>query len=203
MTDLVFVHGWGSGTFVWDSMIDRFDQYNTHMINWGFIGDEDIKIPDNKFIGIGHSLGGSWLLKHYPDQMIGFVSIASFNCFYKHIPKHVLSIMKRNASVNISKQMMDFWEHAGLGQPQGFKNLHPTKIIEGLNWLSQWDNEIPSHLPIKVLASEDDHIVPKSMTDDIWKDYDIEWVEDGGHMLPLTKPEWCVKHIQKFIYKKI
>ena len=68
MTDLVFVHGWGSGTFVWDSIIDQFDQYNTHMINLGFISEENIKVPNNKFIGIGHSLGGSWLLKHYPAQ---------------------------------------------------------------------------------------------------------------------------------------
>ncbi len=199
MTTLVFVHGWASGEFVWDSIINEFDDYKCHMINLGFIGDKNTTILTEKFIGIGHSLGGSWLLKNHSDQMTGFISIASFNCFYKHLPKQVLEIMKRNAAKNISKQMMDFWNHAGLNQPEGFQNLHPTRIIDGLNWLSRWDNGIPKDLPIKVLASKNDHIVPENMTRDIWSNHDIEWIEDGGHMLPLTKAEWCIKHIKDFI----
>lgn len=198
MTQLVFAHGWGSGTFVWDKMLPAFSNYECHTINMGFVGAENIEIPPGKFIGIGHSLGGLWFLKHYPDQMIGFISIASFNCFYQHVPAQILSMMKRNMLKDSTKQLIDFWHHAGLDQPDGFKNLNPTRLIEGLGWLAQWKANIPD-IPIKVLAANDDHIVPLKMTRDIWENYDIEWRQDGGHMLPLTQSQRCINHVKDFI----
>lgn len=196
---LVFVHGWGSGTFVWKDVIDNFQEHDCHVLNLGFLGDEETSVPEGKFIGIGHSLGGLWLLKHYPEQMQGFISIASFNCFYKHIPQQILSKMKKNIAKDITTQLKDFWHHAGLDQPKGFKNLKPAKLIEGLGWLSTWKANIPSDIPIKVIACHNDHIVPEKMTQDIWGNYDIKWIEDGGHMLPITQPEWCTDHIKSFI----
>ncbi len=198
MTQIVFAHGWGSGTFVWDKMRTAFEGHDIYMINMGFVGDEKMEVPDGQFIGIGHSLGGLWLMKHYSDQMIGFISIASFNCFHNHIPHQILNMMKRNMVKDSTKQLLDFWHHAGLDQPNGFKDSHPAKLIEGLGWLSKWEADIPA-IPIKVLAARDDHIVPKKMTHDIWQDYDIEWREDGGHMLPLTQSEWCIQQTKEFI----
>jgi pimeloyl-[acyl-carrier protein] methyl ester esterase len=196
---LVFAHGWGSGPFVWKEMVDSFQDHEHSIINMGFLGEENLAVPEDKFIGIGHSLGGLWLLKHYPKQMAGFVSIASFNSFYDHIPSQILTAMKRNIIKDTSSQLKDFWHHAGLDQPNGFKNLKPVALLEGLGWLSQWKAEIPESLPLKILASHDDHIVPKKMTTDIWGKYPIDWINQGGHMLPITQPEWCSKHIQNFI----
>ena len=197
--DIVFVHGWGSGTFMWKDLIDKFPEHNCHMVNLGFIGEENLSVPKGKFIGIGHSLGGLWLLKHYPNQMIGFISISSFTCFYKHIPQHFLSKMKKNVARDVTAQLKDFWSHAGLDQPKGFMNIKPVKLIEGLTWLSKWRADIPPNLPVKALAACNDHIVPKEMTEDIWGNYDIEWIETGGHMIPLTQSEWCLKEIKSFI----
>jgi pimeloyl-[acyl-carrier protein] methyl ester esterase len=197
--DIVFVHGWGSGTFIWEPIIKEFPKHDCHTVNLGFLGEEDLSVPKGKFIGIGHSLGGLWLLKHYPDQMVGFISIGSFNCFYKHIPQQFLSKMKKNVARDVTAQLKDFWNHAGLDQPTGFMNLKPVRLIEGLTWLSKWQADIPQSLPVKVLASYDDHIVPKEMTKDIWKNYDIKWIEKGGHMLPLTQSEWCIEEIKSFI----
>lgn len=198
MTQIVFAHGWGSGTFVWDKMLPEFSGHDVHMINMGFVGDEKLEIPEGKFIGVGHSLGGLWLLKHYPEKMIGFVSIASFNCFYKHVPRQILSMMKRNVVKDSTKQLMNFWHHAGLDQEGGFKNINPTKLLEGLGWLSKWEENIPD-IPLKILAAHDDNIVPIQMTLDIWGQYDIELQDQGGHMLPLTQSEWCVTQVKEFI----
>ena len=107
--------------------------------------------------------------------------------------------MKKNIAKDITAQLQDFWHHAGLDQPKGFMNLKPKKLVEGLGWLSKWNVEIPSNIPLKILACRDDHIVPEKMTQDIWSEYDIEWIEDGGHMLPITKAEWCTEHIKDFI----
>ena len=192
-------HGWGSGGFIWDAMIDDFQDHQCHVINLGFIGGENINIPEGKFVGIGHSLGGLWLLKHFPNQMEGFVSITSFNCFYQHIPHQILSMMKKNMAKDMQGQLIDFWHHAGLDQPDGFKNLNSVKLIEGLSWLSKWNADIPPNIPLKILAAHDDNIVSSKMINNIWKNYDIEWIENGGHMLPLTQPKWCTKEIKKFI----
>jgi len=198
MTKIVFVHGWGSGDFVWNEMLPAFDGYDTHTINMGFVGDEKMEMPEGDFIGIAHSLGGLWLLKHYPEQMVGFVSIASFNCFYEHIRSQILTMMRANMIKDSAKQLQDFWHHAGLDQPQGFKNIHPTKLIEGLAWLSQWKADIPN-IPVLALGARNDHIVPQKMTEDIWGAHDLKWIDDGGHMLPLTQTEWCVNHTKEFI----
>ena len=74
---LVFVHGWGSGPFIWDKMIDEFNAHSCHVLNMGFLGQENMALPEEKFVGIGHSLGGAWLLKFrgwhagrvYPDKV--------------------------------------------------------------------------------------------------------------------------------------
>ena len=196
---LVFAHGWGSGPFVWKEMKEAFSDYDCHFINMGFLGEEDLNVPTGKFIGIGHSLGGSWLLKHHADQMEAFVSIGSFNCFYTHIPTHFLSAMKRNIAKDAATQLKDFWHHAGLDKKDGFKELKPAKLIEGLAWLSKWKSEIPTNLPIRVLASHDDQIVPEKMTMDIWSNHDIDWVDGGGHILPLTQSKWCIEKTQEFL----
>lgn len=198
MTNLVFAHGWASGDFVWNEILPDFNDYNTHTINMGFMGDENLQMPEGKFIGIGHSLGGLWLLKNYPEQMVGFISIASFNCFFTHIPTQVLTIMEANMIKDSAKQLADFWHHAGLDQPAGFKNVNAAKLLEGLVWLAQWEAEIPD-IPVRILATRNDHIVPLKMTNDIWSEYDIKWRDDGGHMLPLTQAKWCSNQIKEFI----
>ena len=197
--ELVFVHGWGSGPFVWKDMIDDFSDHQCHMVNLGFSGEEKLTVPESKFVGIGHSLGGAWLLKHYPNRLLGFVSVASFNCFYDHIPAQIISKMQKNIAKDVAAQVQDFWHHAGLDQPGGFKELKPLKLAEGLMWLKKWKSDIPEDIPLKILASYDDYIVPEKMTQDIWGDYGVIWRNDGGHMLPITQPEWCIENIKEFL----
>lgn len=199
MTNLVFVHGWGSGPFVWKNILPAFEEHNCHTVNLGFLGDENLKVPDEPFIGIGHSLGGLWLLKNYPDKMTGFISIASFNCFYKHTAQHILSKMQKNVIKNTTTQIKDFWHHAGMTQPKDIINIKPLKLLEGLKNLSQWEADIPKDLKIIALANHNDHIVPKKMTEDIWKNHNIHWINDGGHMLPITQSQWCIEHIKEFL----
>ncbi len=196
---LVFVHGWASGPFVWDSMRDELKDYDCTHINLGFFDQESISIPDGKFIGIGHSLGGLWLLKHYPERLSGFVSIASFNCFYRFVPKQILSGMQKNIAKDMMKELSAFWSHAGLKDPKRIKDIHSLKLIEGLNWLSKWETEIPKDIPIKILAAKDDLIVTDKMTNGNWGKQDIRWIDRGGHMLPLTQAKWCSNHIKEFL----
>lgn len=197
--DLVFVHGWASGFFVWRNVANKFPDHQCHLIDLGFIGTEKLQMPKSDFIGIGHSLGGQWLLKHYPNQMKGFISIASFNNFYNYVPEQIISTMNGNVIKNAHTQIAEFWHHAGLDNPDGFKNINALKLIEGLNWLSKWDCPIPSKIPVMAMASKDDRVVSAKMTKKIWGQNDLRWSDNGGHMLPITKAEWCVDNIQSFL----
>ncbi len=199
--NIVFVHGWASGPFVWDKVIDDFKEYNPTVLNLGFFEKENVKVTEGKFIGIGHSLGGLWLLKHYPERLSGFISIASFNCFYKDVPHQILDGMKSNIAKDMLKEISIFWDHAGLKKPQNLINLNTTKLILGLNWLSKWGANVPKNIPVKVLASKNDLIVTKRMTKSNWGEFDIQWIDEGGHMLPLTQPEFCIEHIKEFLHE--
>jgi len=50
------------------------------------------------------------------------------------------------------------------------------------------------------LASRDDTIVPPAMTESIWRDTNIVWSNDGGHVLPLRHPRWCARHVLEFVH---
>lgn len=200
MTPLVFVHGWGSAPFIWKDVTPAFQSYTCHTPNLGFMGEENLNnIPNTPFIGIGHSLGGIWLLKHYKEQMVGFISIASFTCFYQHTPRHALRAMQKNVLQNPEQQLYDFWQYAGMEQPNEVCDLNTDKLHDGLKNLAQWQVEKPENTPYIALASHDDKIVPENMTKDIWPEKNINWINTGGHMLPLSQPDFCIKNIQNMI----
>ncbi len=58
--------------------------------------------------------------------------------------------------------------------------------------------------PVLALAARDDAIVPEAMTEAIWQEESgapsVIWSEDGGHALPLRRPEWCARHILDFAH---
>ncbi|MEO5349835.1 MAG: hypothetical protein H7836_09325 [Magnetococcus sp. YQC-3] len=80
--------------------------------------------------------------------------------------------------------------------------VDPAPLIEGLHWLESWD-ERPVlsnwHKPLRVLSSLDDQIVSPDMTRACFGD--AKWLESGGHLLPLTKPEACAELITWSISK--
>jgi len=201
-TTLVFVHGWGAGDFIWDDVISAFaDEYDCKAINLGFIGAEDLAMPQGNFIGVGHSLGGQWLLQHYAHQMQGFIPIASFPCFYGHVGENILKAMRLKTIKDASAQIKEFWDIAGGDHPSGLKDLSASQLLKGLQWLGQWNCPLPNDLAIYPLASRDDMIVPEKMTMDLWGKYAIKWSENGGHTLPVTRPKLCIDHIKESIDK--
>jgi pimeloyl-[acyl-carrier protein] methyl ester esterase len=53
--------------------------------------------------------------------------------------------------------------------------------------------------PVLALATQDDVIVPPSMSEAIWGER-IIWSPDGGHVLPLKHPDWCACHVLEFAH---
>lgn len=198
--DIVFVHGWGFGPNIWDGLSGRLP--GTHYFHdLGFIENDVARtdfLPESPIV-IGHSLGVMWALKNLKPAAL--VSIAGFDCFHHYVPQALTRSMLHNLDTNPMQQMRDFWNACGVGEQCEEEDLNIPALKEGLEWLLNWD-ESGAQQGIErktlALAAKDDMIVRKAMSDKIWGTKAV-WSDDGGHMLPITKTNWCAENIEGFL----
>jgi pimeloyl-[acyl-carrier protein] methyl ester esterase len=200
--DLAFIHGWGFDKNVWMRVTDFFPDHTCHLVELGFTGKpEDTGIPSNAVV-IGHSLGVMWALRHAPVTIKGLVSIAGFDCFHRHVLMRDIRAMERYLETDPEKQMKSFYAACGYIPFFNIKTMNLGRLKQGLGWLKEWDERkmLKNYdCPVLALASQDDLIVPPDMSRDVWARYPLRMNDKGGHILPLTRPEWCAKNIEEFI----
>ena len=202
---LVLVHGWGFHSGVWDRLVPLLGDHEVHRIDLGFIRGgprASNEMPANSLC-IGHSFGVMWLLKHGPRPMRGLVSIAGFDCLHKHVPHDVLGAMREGMLLTPETQMEMFWESCGAGENRPVGTLDKGGLRGGLEWVAAWDETAAFKTlgaPVLALAAENDLIVRKEASEAIWGGggAELHWHSSGGHMLPLSEPEWCADHIKRF-----
>lgn len=202
---LVFVHGWGCHAGVWSELVTRLPAHEPVLIDLGFVrgGPKGASAMPEDSLCIGHSFGVIWLLKHGPRRMKGLVSIAGFDAFGRYVPEEVIPSMREGLIRDPHAQMRQFWQMCGYGEGPG-PGIDTGALRAGLDWLGAWDeSERARNLdaPIMALAARDDPIVRPPMTEGSWGNgkADLRWLEQGGHMLPLTHPDWCAGQISEFI----
>jgi len=202
---LVLVHGWGFHSGVWDKLIPHLDGHEIHCIDLGFVrgGPRASNDMPAESLCIGHSFGVMWLLKHGPRPMRGLVSIAGFDCLHKHVPSEVLETMREGMLSNPQAQMKSFAQKGGFAGLEPGDGLDTGGLRGGLDWISTWDagDELKNlGAPVLALASRDDLVVRMETSEAIWGNgaAELHWQENAGHILPLTEPEWCARHIKHF-----
>lgn len=201
--DVVFVHGWGFSTSLWDGVIAQLEDINPHVVDLGFFGSPQntINLPDNSIL-IGHSLGVMWLLKHLPHNPAGLISINGFDCFYRYTDKAILQAMQLRLRRNPLALMQAFWAGCGYDSDTNTPNDPDTeRLAKGLDWLMQWDMEKAHRklsCPVLALASKDDRILPHQATSAIWAGDTLCWRETESHILPVSDHIWCAEHIKEF-----
>ncbi len=201
---LVFIHGWAFSPDIWLPIQQNLPGQSFTNVDLGYFQHPATLVntlPDNALY-IGHSLGVLWALEHVYKKMSGLVSISGFDCFYQHVPAKNIALMKYGIKKNTNIQLASFARQCGLGIQPAHAVTQKETLLDGLNTLSKSDcskQRKELAIPILPLASTDDAIVSASMTEKIWKDYNIQWNENGGHILPLKEPEWCALHISNFL----
>ncbi|GBE42652.1 MAG TPA: hypothetical protein ENH05_07750 [Rhizobiales bacterium] len=202
---IVLVHGWGFHSGVWDALIPHLGDHEFHCIDLGFVrgGPRASNDMPADSLCIGHSFGVMWLLKHGPRPMRALVSIAGFDCLHKYVPKDVLAAMREGMRRNPQEQMRSFWKRGGFAGHEPGGELDTGGLRGGLDWISTWDaGEELKNLgaPVLALAARDDLVAREEMTEAIWGNgvAELHWLESGGHLLPLTHPQWCAEHINRF-----
>ena len=201
---LVFVHGWAFGADLWQPVIRELDfRVKISCVDLGFFSNpHNHDVLQQNAVYIGHSMGAMWILKNAAPHMKGLVSICGFDCFKAHVEPRQLLAMQRGVERNLSRQLKMFWTACGVPDYGTKGEADQSALHEGLKQLSDWDlsDELTKYSgPRLILASEDDQIVPKQMSCDIWGGDNIHWSKDGGHVLPFTKPKWIANKLTEFV----
>ncbi|HXG78730.1 MAG TPA: hypothetical protein VNJ31_05255 [Methyloceanibacter sp.] len=199
----VLVHGWGFHAGIWSDVVRHLDGATVTLVDLGFIsgGPKGATVWPSDAIAIGHSLGLLWLLKQGGKRFRALVSMQGFDCFSCHVAPSRLQALKRGLEREPHATLLAFWRScgaAGFALPEA---LNVARLGQGLDWLMHWDaRKAKDELtcPVLALASRDDVIVPPPVSEAIWQDRGIVWSEDGGHVLPLSHPQWCARHVLKF-----
>lgn len=209
---LVFVHGWGFDAASWDAVREELPDFECETIDLGFFGAPPRARANGAepVVAVGHSLGFMWLLHEKPFAWRGLVSVAGMPRFTKTagydraVGGRVLDAMIRRFADSPDAVLSDFIRRArGNGAMNG-KRLDRCRLGEALQWLKDWDardalSSEPS--PMLALFAEDDEIVPKAMSEDIFatrSNTRLRSRPDGGHALPITEPRWCAAQIREF-----
>jgi pimeloyl-[acyl-carrier protein] methyl ester esterase len=199
----VLVHGWGFHAGIWADFVSHIDGADTTLVDLGFVAGGPKSKMDwpSDAVAVGHSLGLLWLLQHGGHRFKGLVSVHGFDCFCCHVAPSRVEALKRGLDREPRGTLQAFWRScgaAGFALPEA---LNVPRLAEGLDWLMHWDaRKAKDELtcPVLALASRDDAIVPPEMSEAIWRDRHIVWSQDGGHVLPLSRPQWCARHVLEF-----
>lgn len=212
-TALCLVHGWGFTPDFWQPLRARLGQVETTMLDFGFFGPESMTpLPAGRHVAVGHSLGALWLLLHPPANCVGMLLINGFARFGattgypQGIPPRVIERMMRGLDQQPDDVVATFRGRAGIATPA------PGPARAGrLGWALELlrdgdargvlDPEAASALPpIRVLAGGEDPIAPPAMVEASFRDrVPVEWIEDGGHLLPLTHPDRCADAVARLM----
>ena len=198
----VLVHGWGFHAGIFADVIPRLNGAEVTVVDLGFVagGPKGANEWPEDAVAVGHSLGLLWLLEHGGCRFRGLVSVQGFDCFYRHMAPSRLAALKRGLEREPGGTLQAFWRSCGASGFALPEALNVTRLEEGLDWLMSWDARKEREAlmcPVLALASRDDVIVPPSMSEAIWGEK-ILWSPDGGHVLPLKRPEWCARHVLEF-----
>jgi pimeloyl-[acyl-carrier protein] methyl ester esterase len=151
-----------------------------------------------RFVGIGHSLGGLWLLHHYATQLAGFASLCSFPRF--GWPVKTLQAMQAKLRTEREEVVQAFQVNMGCASPMPCHDSVET-LQRQLLWLQTWDEtailQQKAFPTLGLFGARDSITKPQH-----WRtsDYDTHYQHpDAKHALPLTHPDWCAKHIKPWL----
>jgi len=201
---LVLVHGWAFGPDFWAPLQRELGATDALTLDLGFFGPEALNLPDEPFVGVGHSLGLLWLLRHAPDRMAALVSLGGFGRF--DVPAGPTRAMRRGLSRAPAQVIAAFHQACALPDelaPDATRmaQARPDHLAQGLDWLLQWD-ERPAldgfSRPLLALAAADDAIVPPDLSRVSFPNT-LVMLDSGGHAFPASRPAQCALHIAPFL----
>ncbi|WP_120495945.1 alpha/beta fold hydrolase [Kiloniella sp. EL199] len=205
---VVFVHGWGYGPDIWQSVIRLLGpDISCDLVDLGFSGTE--RIPAGHYdIAVGHSMGCQWLLSQtdiiWEKSVLinGFSRFSACDDFPEGMHPRVIDRMLRKlpkAPVDVLRSFHQLCDPGGRTDYHAIETPDLSKLIWGLNFLREQDQRLNfTEESSYILADKDDQVVTEAMTVKLFKS-NSQWTEGKGHLLPLTDPVACHSVIKRAI----
>lgn len=210
MTHFVFCHGWGFDAHFWHRLSPFFSREKCSFVDLGYFGHrtEHQFAGNQAIIGVGHSMGLSKLLSmhghfHCLIGLNGFTHfLGSDQSIHRARTKELKALRKSFAHDSIGT-LKKFYERCGakdFAETPDFSKLDAAVLLSDLQWLEK-ECTLP-HVPTLILTSDDDVVVPLSITSDNLSKH--PWVTlgsiaDTGHALGFCKPNEVYKKMMSFL----
>jgi len=208
---IVFVHGWGFDASFWTPLKAALGVEGDHFcVDLGFHGQPNLVLPNDgrRCVGIGHSLGVAWLLRHSRlGPLSALVSINGFTRFTKAadcpfgMDPRILRRMQVGFEKNPKTVYRDFMTLCGVSAPQ-VEGLEIEPLRASLDDLMEVDERATlaaCEVPVLALAGDADALVSAPMSRQTFTDHKLVMKAGGGHLLAYTDPQWCADHIDAFL----
>lgn len=203
---IAFVHGWAFDHTFWNATRAALGPSSTHCLDFGFFAAQPaMTLPEHPYLGVGHSLGALWLLRHHGPLCRGLVLVNGFSRFGAvadfpdGIPRRVIERMRLGLRRGPQGLLHSFRQRAGIETPLP-AHIEQGRLETGLKMLMDMDcRDDLTNLacPIHIMAGTQDAIAPPSLTRACFSGqaaHPIQWLE-GGHLLPLTHAADCAREI--------
>ncbi|CAA7626195.1 alpha/beta hydrolase [Magnetospirillum sp. SS-4] len=194
---LLLVHGWGFAPAFWGELLLRLPDFDADCVDMGFYGERRVPRMSRPLV-VTHSMGLPWALANIPRPWSGLLAVNSFARFTRaqHFiegvaPRMVERMLSRFES-DPHGVAAEFLGRCGVFEPDT-SGIDPAPLAEALAWLGKCDERTSLMMlgcPRMALAGRNDPIVPEVMSLASFLPGELVLAEGGGHLLPLTHPDW-------------
>ncbi len=206
----VLVHGWGFHAGLWDGVVSHLPDSDVTLVDLGFIAGGPR--------GAERLAGGRHCRRPLSRPAVAAcagqgAASGRWSAFRALTASAATSRSRGSPPCGVALRATQTQRLPPSGAPAGRATFAPTeapnvaRLDEGLDWLMRWDaRDTKARLacPVLALAARDDAIVPEAMTEAIWQHAagacSVIWSQDGGHVLPLRRPDWCARHVLEFAH---
>lgn len=202
---LLAVHGWGFDAGFWMPVLERLPDFRGDAVDMGFYGaPKRPKVP--RPLILAHSMGLAWALANIPRPWAGVLAVNAFPRFTRS-PDFVDGVAPRLVERMLARfdeapaqVAADFLARCGIASPDT-SAIDPAPMKETLAWLARCDERSALRMlscPVMALAGTHDPIVPTGMSLASFPAESLVLAEGGGHLLPLTHPDWVASQVRLF-----
>lgn len=205
---LHFVHGWGFGPSVWQSLAPLLPDFDKTFADRGYFGGSGDDWPDGPAVWIAHSFGTMLALGAISPRCRGLVAINGFDRFTSDSasagwPVRVLDRMIARLKREPDQTVADFRNRCGSESAAG--KAMPQPLVRDLAALRDGDCRVAAadlKVPVLSLHGAIDPLLPEDMRAQTLRGapHAAHAVHpDAGHLLPLQQPQWCAGQISAFV----
>ncbi len=202
---ILAVHGWGFDPAFWTPMLDRLPDFKAERVDLGFRGEPRIPKVARPLI-LAHSMGLAWALTNIPRPWAGVLAVNAFPRFTRSpqfvegVPPRMIERMVARFSSAPAEVTAEFLGRCGVESPD-VATIRPDPLRKALVWLAGCDQRSALKMlgcPLLALAGTLDPIVPQAMSIAGFPPECLVLAEGGGHLLPLTHPDWTASQLRAF-----